>query len=61
MGARALKLTLLYKRRREAGGVIALIAGVVPVAVDAAVVLVGAGPVPCGQVLHSAKSSHGAA
>ena len=38
-----------------------LVAGVVPVAVDEAVVRAGAGPVPCGQVWLSAKSRHSAA
>ena len=61
MGARALKLTLIYERRREAGGVVVLIAGVVLVAVDEAVVRAGDGPVPCAQVFLSAKSRHIAA
>ena len=61
MGARALKLTLIYERRREAGGVVVLIAGTVPVAVDEAVVRAGAGPVPRDQVWLSAKSRHSAA
>ena len=38
-----------------------LIARVVPVAVDEAVVRAGTGPVPCGQVWLSAKSRHSAA
>ena len=61
MGARALKSTLIYERRREAGGVVVLIAGVVPVAVDEAVVRARAGLVPCDQVWLSAKSRHSAA
>ena len=42
--------TLIYGRRREAGGVVVLITGAVPVAVDEAVVRAGASPVPCDQV-----------
>ena len=45
-----MKSTLIYERRRDAGGVAVLIAGVVPVAIDEAVVQAGFGPVPCGQV-----------
>ena len=60
-GARALKLTRIYERRRQAGGGVVLIAGVVPVAVNEAVVRAGAGPVPCDQVWLSAKSRNSAA
>ena len=42
--------TLIYEKRREAGGVGVLIAGVVPVAVDEALVRADASPVPCDQV-----------
>ena len=46
---------------RPVNEVVVLIAGVVPVAVDEAVVRAGAGPLPCGQVWLSAKSWHSAA
>ena len=46
---------------RPVNEVVVLIAGVVPVAVDEAVVRAGAGPVPCGQVWLSAKSWHSVA
>ena len=61
MGARALKSTLIYERRREAGGVVVLIAGVVFAAIDEAVVRAGTCPVPCDQVRLSAKNRHSAA
>ena len=48
VGAGEVKLTLIYERRREAGGVVVLIEGVVPVAIDKTVVRAGADPVPCG-------------
>ena len=53
--------TLIYERRREARGVVVLIAGVVPVAVNEALVRASAGPVPCDQVWLSAKSRHSVA
>ena len=46
---------------RPVDEVIVLIQGVVPVAVDEAVVRAGAGPVRCGQVWLSAKNRHSAA
>ena len=60
-GARAFKLTLTHERRREVGGAVVLIARIVPVAIDEAVVRVGTCPVPCGQVQLSAKNRHSAA
>ena len=51
----------MYERRREAGGVVVLIAGVVFAAINEAVVRAGTYPVPCGQVRLSAKSKHSAA
>ena len=51
----------IQERRREARGVVVLIAGAVSVAIDEAVVRAGAGLVPCDQVWLSAKSRHSAA
>ena len=53
--------TLIHERRREAGGVVVLIAGAVPVAIDEAVVRACTGPVPCDQVWLSAKNRYSAA
>ena len=51
----------IQERRREARGVVVLIAGAVSVAIDEAVVRAGAGLVPCDQVWLSAKNRHSAA